>query len=182
MPAQNDPDLFQDPRLGFRVRKPADWSFMPPAWSAVQQWKHSAEDPQDWIHLANKPFCCAMKHHDSEAHAYPTLQATVRPGRIGPGDVQPFLEAQMLDLRTRFPDIRFLDHTSDAVLGGHRANRIEATFRLHGRHATFGVRTRSYAVFAPRYVFTIGLSGSDDPAFSGHDDFDRIETSVRIRT
>ncbi|MES2670768.1 MAG: hypothetical protein V4673_10170 [Pseudomonadota bacterium] len=121
-----------------------------------------------------------MKHHDSGAHAYPTLQVTARPGRIGPGDVQRFLEAQMLNLRTQFPDIRFLDHTSDALLGGHRANRIEATFRLHARHAIFDVRTRSYAVFAPRYVFTIGLSGSDDPFFSDHDGFDRIETSVRI--
>ncbi len=121
-----------------------------------------------------------MKHHDSDAHAYPTLQVTARPGLIGPGDIQRFLESQMLNLRTQFPDIRFLDHTSDAVLGGHRANRIEATFRLRARHATFDVRTRSYAVFAPRYVFTIGLSGSEDPAFFSHDDFDRIETSVRI--
>ena len=39
-------DLFEANALGFRLRKPASWAFVPGAWSPLARWKNAAGDDE----------------------------------------------------------------------------------------------------------------------------------------
>lgn len=179
-----DPHTFQDVALQFSLRKPAGWRFMPPAWSPVAQLRN-ASGPEDWIQYARAPFCCATGSHDSPIHVYPTLQATVRPSGV-PGNEQAraILESQLDFLAAEYVDFESIEATSDAVIGGCRANVIHARFALalqmDGELFMASVISRSYAIFTPGRAFSIGLSSSGDPEYYDESEFRSVVASIRI--
>ena len=182
-----DPDLFSEPYLKFRVRKPSAWRFMPPAWSPVAQMKNAIESPDDWIHLAKLPFCYAMGNHDSRVHAFPTLQATVRPFSAPDNKTaSTILDAQVDMLAQQYEDFELLSASSDAIIGGHRAIMLRGTFLLPTQPDDeliyISVLSRSFVVFALGRAFTLGLSGSADERYYHEPDFDSIIGSVRFGT
>jgi hypothetical protein len=175
---------FHEPALAFSVAIPDHWRFLPPAWSPTELMKR-ALGPGELIALANKPFCCGMAHHDSNRHAYPTLQATVRAyARPDNPQAEALLEQQLATLAHQWPDLRVLRSSTQAIVSGHRANLIHARFTMHiqpeDQPVAIGVLSRSYTVFALGRAYTLGLSGSDDAAYYDEQDFDAILSSVRI--
>lgn len=77
---------FTDDHFQFSIDIPDHWHFMAAAWSPIEQAKRNA-GPDDWVQLANKPFCCATADHHIEGQERPRLQVTARPSRI-PGDAE----------------------------------------------------------------------------------------------
>ena len=73
-----DPNLFNDESLGFSLRKPDSWEFMPPVWTPGPLAANGDDAPWAWIR-PNQAFCVAQKLHESPRHAYSTLQVTARP-------------------------------------------------------------------------------------------------------
>ncbi len=182
---ERDPTVFYNSALRFRVRIPATWNFLPPAWSPVEQMKRAMDDPDDWIHFANTPFCCAMRHHDSRAHAYPTLQVTVRPFRMPDNaTIAATLDAQRRLWSEQLEDFQELDATADAIVAGHRALSLRATFTVQAMPdeawVPLAVLARSRVVFALNRAYTLGLSSSADGAYFDEAEFDSIVASVRI--
>lgn len=179
-----DRDAFVEPAVRFSLRKPASWRFLPPAWSPVAHLRN-ASGPDDWIRHARSPFCCASGHHDSPLHAYPTLQATVRPSGV-PGNEQAraILQGQLDFLAGEYLEFVPFEATSEAVIGGCRANVIKARFALpaeiDGAPLTMTVISRSYTVFAPGRTFSLGLSSSGDADYYDESQFQSIVASIRI--
>jgi hypothetical protein len=79
-------NIFQDDFLKFSVHKPSRWEYLPAVWSPVALLQRSKDRALEWVKHANRPFCCAMLHHDSASHAYATMQVTVRPSQVPHGD------------------------------------------------------------------------------------------------
>lgn len=175
---------FSEPYLRFSVEIPDSWKYLPPAWSPVEQMKRGADADAE-IQLASKPFCVAMQHHDSQHHAYATLQVTARPLPL-PGNErrEQILAAQLAQMASVHWDFVPTWSTHEAILSGHCANIIHGRFTLRTQPAedilSFGVLSRSHTVFARGYAFTVALSGSDEPGFHDESDFDRIIQSIRI--
>ena len=148
--------------------------------------KNSADSPDDWIHYAKLPFCCAMDHHSSNEHAYSTLQVTARPfGLPNNQSAAAILRAQIDFLAGQHLDFELIDSTSEAIVGGHRANLIRASYCLMTQlpdsdPVEFSVLSRSVVVFALGKAFTLGLSSSADERYFNESDFGAIVASVRI--
>ena len=180
-----DPDLFRDGRLGFELRKPAHWRFLPPAWSPVERAKRNP-DSDDWIRMAGKPFCCAMHEHSSLDRAFPTLQVTCRPHAAPPlAGLPAILDTLVSHAASVHETLEVEELLPYAVVAGFPAVGWRGTCEIiavkDGADARFGVRSRNYVVFARNLAYTIGLSGSDDPEHYDEADFDAILASVRIR-
>lgn len=179
-------DAFNDALLKFSLIKPSRWRFMPPAWSPVAQLRN-ASPPEDWIQYARLPFCCATAGHDSPVHVHPTLQATVRPSGV-PGNEQAsaILQSQLDFLDTEYLEFDPIEATSDAIIGGCRANVIKARFilplEIDGERFMAPVISRSYTIFAPGRAFTVGVSSSGDPAYYDESECQSIVASIRIGT
>jgi hypothetical protein len=186
MTFETDKDAFGDDFLKFSLQKPSHWQFIPSAWSPVALLQRSEEPGLAWAKHANLPFCCAMGHHDSPRHAYPTMQVTVRPFQV-PGNqgAADLLEQNLAFLCAHQVDFALLDATTELIIAGCRANRILSRYALITQkqgeeQCEFSVLSRSYAIFAPGRAFTLGLSSSADENYFDEADFAGIVESVRI--
>ncbi|MFT4045119.1 MAG: hypothetical protein QM661_00310 [Solimonas sp.] len=178
-------DLFEANALGFRLRKPASWSFVPGAWSPLARWKNAAGDELKWLQRTNLPFCCAMGKQANRRHVRPTLQVVVRPLIRPNSALAPMLlEAQLEQLCRTYRDFELLDASSRACVGGCRATLIRGRFTLRtvidGEPVEMPVLTRGYIVFADCRAFSIGLSSSNDPQYYVEDEFREIVASIEI--
>lgn len=180
-----DSDLFEDSRLKFRVRKPLSWRFMPPAWSPTAQIKRAEDFKETLLRNAKLPFCCAMGHHESRAHAYPTMQVIARnPMPYTEGIAVTALEAMIESMRSVHPTFELVDAASRSSLAGCEAIYLRGSFSLvitpDDRPVELVVLSRSYTIFAPQATFTVGLSGSADPEYLDESEFDAILESIFV--
>ncbi len=178
-----DDDTFVETRLGFLLKKPATWRFVPAPWSPAQQLHPTLDHDAEWDLFANKPFCGAMKPPVNPRHAFATLQVSARP-MVPPNETE---AAAMLDgvlgiLRNQNPNAEILEATSRGMVAGYRSNLLKCRFslRVDQEAVSVGVISRTYVIFAPRYVFTLGLSSSDDPAFYEEAEFAEIISSLQL--
>ncbi|WP_028081161.1 hypothetical protein [Solimonas soli] len=179
-------DLFEASALGFRLRKPAAWRFVPGEWSPLARWKNSAGEDIEWLQRAHAPFCCAMGSHDSRRHVRPTLQVVARPLlKSNPALAPMLLEAQLEQMCRTYRNFELLDASSRACVAGCPATLIRGRFSLtadvDGEAIEMSVLTRGYIVFAARVAFSIGLSSSNDPRYYTEADFREIVASIEIR-
>ena len=175
---------FSDPYFKFSVGIPDSWSLLPSAWSPVEQMKKALE-PEHLIQFASKPFCVAMGNHQSDRHAYPTLQVTARPFPLPSNDQQAeILQDQIRILAEHYPGFITDWSSHEAIIGGHRANIIRGSFFMRTMPAKriikIGVISRTHVIFARNHAFTVALSGSNDPTYYSEDDFTKVIQSVRI--
>ena len=178
-------DLFEANALGFRLRKPASWTFVPSAWSPLARWKNAAGDEVEWLQRANLPFCCAVGEQRSRHHVRPTLQVVARPLlKPNPALASMLLEAQLEQMCRTYHDFELLDASSRACIGGCRATLIRGRFTLQTvldeQPLEMSVLTRGYVVFAGGRAFSIGLSSSNDPQYYAEDEFRDIVASIEI--
>lgn len=158
---------------------------MPPAWSPIAQMKNAAVEPGDWIQFAHRPFCCAMDQHDSNEHVYSTLQVTARPCAVPDNlSAEALLNDSIAFMEENFADFEVVQATSSAIVAGHRANMMRASYTLLAQAdddvVRFSVLSRSFVVFARGQAFTIGLSSSADVRYFSETEFEEIIASVRI--
>lgn len=181
-----DGNTFEEPRLHFRLRKPANWRFLPPAWSPTAQMKNSESFSDTLIRHANLPFCCAIGHHDSTRHVYPTLQVSVRqPLPYSAGLASTLLESQIEAIRKTHDEFALIDANSRAMVAGFPATFIKCNFTLtvktdEAELVLMPVISRCYVILAASGSFALGLSGSDDPAYYDESSFESILDSVSI--
>ena len=180
-----DPDLFVEPHLRFEIRKPRRWSFMPPAWSPAVQLRNAVDEETEWLRYASTPFVCFLKRHGGEKHVYPTVQVSCRPSGVPDSAVaKQLLDAQAGFLAEQFADFELLEASSDRLIAGHRANSMRASYTLlaerDDEEREFAVLARSYTIFTPGIVFTLGMPSSLDPRHYDEDDFTSVLASVRI--
>jgi hypothetical protein len=178
-------DRFEAQALGFSLRKPATWRFVPTDWSPLARWKNVAGDEQTWLQRASKPFCCAIGSHASRRHVMPTLQVVARAiASPNPTLISMLLEAQLEQLCKTYRDFELLDASSRACVAGLRATavrgRFSVTTQVDDEAVEMSVLTRGHLVFAPRFAFSIGLSSSADPAYYDEADFAHIVASIEI--
>lgn len=181
-----DNDSFTEPRLGFSLKKPATWRFVPSPWSPAQQLHPTLDRDAEWDLFANKPFCGALKPPLNPRHALATLQVSARPmAPPSAAEAASLLESVRGILRNQNPTAEILEASAQDLVAGCRANLLKCRFSLRVEHegvtATVGVISRSYVIFAPRYAFTLGLSSSDDPAFYEEAEFARIISSLQLQ-
>ena len=141
--------------------------------------------PEELIQFASKPFCCAMSHHESDRHAFPTLQITARPFQVPSNDqAKEILDAQIRAISDQHLDFELDWSTHEAIVSGFRANMIKGSFVIltqpNDEIFEIGVISRSYTVFTHWHAFTIGLSSSDHANYYSEHDFTNIINSVRI--
>ena len=141
--------------------------------------------PEELIQFAAKPFCCAMSHHESDRHAFPTLQITARPFHVASNDqAKEILGAQIRAISDQHLDFEPDWSTHEAIVSGFRANMIKGSFVIltqpNDELLEIGVISRSYTVFTPGHAFTLGLSSSDHPDYYSETDFTGIINSVKI--
>lgn len=179
-------DTFYEPSLNFKVTKPSNWKFMPPAWSPVTQMKNALEKNEEhWSQYANQPFCVAMQHHASQRSVYPTFQVTVRyMPKPNNERANQLLATQLSFCENNFQEFKTIESTSKAIVSGFRANKIRASYILpfesSGEVINASVHTLLYTVFSNQMAFTIGLSGPGEKEFSCENDLREIVQSIRI--
>lgn len=181
MPAVDD-DEFYEPFLQFGITKPPAWQFMEPRWSPMVQFRNSAGFETEWLRWASEPFVCFTKHHDDDAHAYPTVQVSARAaGGVPPSAAaRLLLEEQIALLGSTYEGFELLDATPDRIIAGFRANAIRATFSFANEERQFRVLSRSFTVWTPTASFTIGMSTSTDERLYDEGELDGVLASVRI--
>ncbi len=128
-----------------------------------------------------------MDRHESQEHAFPTMQVTARPFQVPDNQ----LAAAVLDQNLAFMasqqiDFSLIEASSTSIIAGFRANIIRTRYTLVTQkdgeeQVEFPILARSYVVFAPGRAFTIGLSSSADTGYFDEADFTAIIESVRIR-
>gem|GEM_PF-6282323 len=180
-----DPDLFHDDFLGFSLKKPTSWIFVPPLWSPIARLKNIQDPSVVWAQNANTPFCCAIGHQGNAGHAPSAVQVTARPPIAhSPGVASTMLESQLLLLHSKYPDFVLLMSSSRTKVSERNAIYICGTFRIltvqQDPPERLSILSRLFVVFARQAVFTIGLSGSSDPGFYLESDFEQILSSVNI--
>jgi len=178
-------NLFQSHALRFALSKPDSWAFLPPAWSPVAQLKNSGDESWAWIQNANQPFCVARQLHDSQRHAFPTLQATVRPFGI-PTLAQraSLLQMQLDALRKTYGQAEILESSAEPEFSGHPALGIRAilplTTEIEGEQIQLQILSRVHVIFAPGRAFSVGISTSSDPNYFDEPEITRIFESIHI--
>ncbi|NKF21140.1 hypothetical protein [Solimonas marina] len=179
-------DVFEARTLGFSLRKPSAWRFVPTQWSPLARWKNAAGEAQAWLQRTTAPFCCAMGEHRSRHHIAPTLQVVARP-LASPNSalISTLFEAQLEQLHRTYRNFELLTATSHGDVSGWRATmvrgRFSVTVPVDGVPIEMSVLTRGHVVFAPQIAYSIGLSSSADPAYYDEDELARIIASVTIR-
>ena len=178
-------DIFEDKRLRFRIRKPASWNFLPAPWSPTAHVKRSEDFKDTLIQKARLPFCCAMGRHESSRHAYPTLQVSARPALDYSEQLaERYLESSLQSLRSVHPTFQLISSISNRQIADCRAISVIGSFwlvsRLGEEEIPISVLSRSHTVFAPQATFTIGLSGSADPAYYDESEFDAVLESLWV--
>jgi hypothetical protein len=178
-------NLFQSHALRFSLSKPDSWAFLPPAWSPVAQLKNSGDESWAWIQNANQPFCVARRLHDSQRHAFPTLQATVRPfGIPTPGQRETLLQMQLEVLRKTYEPVDILEASASLEFSGHSALGIRAILPLftevEGEQIELKILSRVHVIFAPGRAFSVGISTSVDPDFFDEPEIAATLDSIRI--
>lgn len=176
-----DCDLFHEPLLDFQLRKPPAWRFLPPQWSPLAQLKRLDDPSVAWAKNANTPFCCAM----GPLFASSAVQVCARPPIAhNPALASTLLEAQLSMLRSKYRDFEPIAASSRARVAGCESIHIRGTFSvLNGRAGDtvrLSVLSRTYTVFSPQAMFSVGLSGSADPEHFLESDFELILASIRI--
>ena len=184
MSVSRDPDAFFEPKLRFGIRKPANWRFMPPAWTPVAQLKNRSA-PDDWIQFAKLPFVSMLGTHDSSDHVYPTVNVSCRPAWTTPDfDYERHLERSIEFLRNEHEDLQLLESSANAEVDGRRALRIRHQYTLYaerdGSVLELPVLARSFTIFGNGVVYSLGMSSSADEQFFLEGDFDLVLASVRI--
>jgi hypothetical protein len=170
----SDPDEFHSREVGFSLRKPGSWEFLPTSWSAA-----------DWPQQVNLPFCVARKWHDDQRYAFPTLQATVRPfGNPTADQAEALLRMQLDVMRKTYGQVEVLEARADHEFSGHRALGIRAVIpvvtELGGERLEMPLLSRVHVIFAPARAFSVGISTSADPQYFDEADIAGIFTSIRI--
>lgn len=161
----SDAQQFESPEIGFSLRKPQSWEFVPTAWSAA-----------DWTGCVNQPFCVARRMHDSQQHAFPSLQATVRPfGNPTAQQAEALLRMQLDAMRNTYGQVEVLDARADHEFSGHLALGIRAVIPLQ-----IPILTRVHVIFAPGRAFSVGISTSPDPNYFDEAEITEIFASMRI--
>lgn len=162
----SDPNQFHAPEIGFSLRKPDSWQFVPTTWSAAE-WKTSV----------NQPFCVARQIHESQQHAFPTLQATVRPfGNPTAEQAEALLQMQLDVMRKTYGQIEVLEARADHEFSGHRALGIRAVIPVD-----FPILSRVHVIFAPGRAFSVGIPTSVDPEYFHEPDIAQVFASIRIK-
>lgn len=175
---------FRDPALGFQLRKPETWEFLPPAWSPVAQVRNSGDPNWAWI-TANLPFCVARRLHQSTRHAFPTLQVSARALQV-PTEAQAraLLDMQLDVLDKHYGKFDVEQASADEIIDGHPSLAIRGSFclntQIEGEQVPVSVLTRVRVIFAPGRAFSLGMSSSLDESYYLESDFDEILGSVRI--
>ena len=127
-----------------------------------------------------------MRDQGKVGIAHPTLQVVMRPFPAPSQETLPsLLETFVSGTKVAYPTLELEDSWPQEVLAGFPAIGFRATFdflMVDGQVETrIRARTRSHVIFARGLAFTIGLSGSNDPAHYDEQDFTDILASVRIR-
>jgi len=179
-------NLFQSHALRFSLNKPDSWAFLPPAWSPVARLKNSGDESWAWIQNANQPFCVARQLHDSQRHAFPTLQATVRPFGIPTlAQRETLLQMQLEVLRKTYEPVEVLEADADREYSGHPALGIRAILPLisenEGEQTEFQILSRVQVIFAPGRAFSVGISTSTDAAWFNEPEISAMLDSIRIQ-
>jgi hypothetical protein len=161
----SDAQQFDSPEIGFSLRKPASWYFVPTSWSAA-----------DWKNCVHQPFCVARQMHESQEHAFPSLQATVRPfGNPTAPQADALLQMQIDAMRKTYGEVEVLEARADHAVSGHRALGIRAVIPL-----AIPILTRVHVIFAPGRAFSVGISTSPDPEYFDEAEIARIFESMRV--
>ena len=179
-----DPNHFNDESLGFSLRKPDSWEFMPPVWTPGPLAANGDDAPWAWIR-PNQAFCVAQKLHDSPRHAYSTLQVTARALEIpSPEQAQALLKMQLGVLGKHYGQFEVRDATSDALIDGHKAIAIRGSFclitQIEGEQVPVWLLTRIHVIFAPGRAFSIGMTSSLDESYYLESEFEHTIASIRI--
>jgi hypothetical protein len=170
----SDPDQFRCAEIGFELRKPGSWEFVPTSWSAAE-----------WTRNTSQPFCVARRMHDDQRHAFPTLQATVRPfGNPTAQQVEALLQMQLDVLQRTYGDVELVDASAGREFSGHRALAIRAILplvtELDGERIEMRVLNRIHVIFAPGRAISVGISTSADENYFDEAEITQMVESIRI--
>jgi hypothetical protein len=161
----SDADQFDCAEIGLSLRKPETWEFVPTGWSAAE-----------WRTNTHQPFCVARRMHDSQQHAFPSLQATVRPfGNPTPQQAEALLQMQLDVMRKTYGDVEVLEARADHEFSGYRALGIRAVLPLE-----IPILTRVHVIFAPGRAISVGISTSPDSNYFDEAEIARIFESIRV--
>jgi len=180
-----DQDRFKEKALGFEVRKPSSWHFLPTAWSPTALLKRAPAFKDTLLRYASLPFICAQGRHESRIHALPTFQVCARAAiSYNPGLASTLLESMIAGMQRHYPNYAVIAASSRLELAGCKAIYMRGTFsvivEIDGERVEMACLSRSYALFGPRAAITLGLSGSSDPAYFSEADFEQILGSIRM--
>ena len=179
--AGKDRHLYVNEQLGFSLRKPDSWEFLPTAW-ALKARKNVAltnEELARAFELANKPFVSAYLPHNDARSAFPTLQATCR--FVPNLEPSPLLDQLLARTKAQFDDVEVLESSADVIVGGAPATRIKFRFSVENASGTeFRCLTHSYAILSGSLAFTVGLSCAAHGEHAVPDELEGIASSIRI--
>ncbi|MFC1852252.1 hypothetical protein ACFL27_18810 [candidate division CSSED10-310 bacterium] len=180
---QHDENVFTNNTLGFEIKKPDDWVFMPSDWAAGFREKNLSDDEKvrQILKMANKPLVAFYLLHDSDEYVYPTVQVICRVV-AGKWNRPESLEMQINNLKEVFRNFTLLESSSDTIMAGKLGTKLSATYTLENNEGIlFDVFFRNFVVLNGSIAFNIGLSGPVDGPYACETEFDDIISSIKIR-
>lgn len=177
-------NTYSNQNLGFFIRKPRDWVFIPPSWAVNLKCRYDLSDEEfDYLkNSARLPFVYFHYDHRLTNQAVPAVQAMYRP-LVSPGtmNLPTLLQLQITQLACVFDNFILEEATSDGIISGRPANIIKSTFTVHNSHGSeFECLSRCYLILAERFMFVVEMSGPVEGEFRCDKEFKEILTSIRI--
>jgi hypothetical protein len=171
--------------LGFAIRKPDGWTFIPPRWALrllIGRVDPSGSGVDELARYAREPLFYFHYDHGLPDCALPTVCGSHREvAGIGAADRGTLLRMQVTQLDAVFEEFSLIEATADGLVSGRPANIIRSTFTTYSQAGgPLECLSRCYLVFAGDHMFCIEMTGPPAGEHCSEDEFRGILDTVRI--
>jgi hypothetical protein len=180
-----DDDVFVSKVVGFSIRKPSSWYFVPTAWGTTQP-KYKSEDlAQRLRENATEPLIVIYKYGDTINPIGPVFSAKFRPlGHLIDMSAEEIAETVIAQRRRSFDAYELIGGVRHTEVSGHDAVHFVSSFTVGGdpsgltRGGARAVVAENWIVKRGRYFFILGSMAPRKDASPG--EFRAIVESIVI--
>ena len=181
----NDVNVFASQTAGFRVSKPAAWTFA--SMQQVSQYRASArlkdkELEEAVRQRANAPLVAIMKHVEPYDDLNPSVQVILRPlGTLAGKSAVELMKLAILPLQQAMADFQFVEPIQKTTVGGKPAAFMKAKYTVanpEGRE--FKTFSRMWIVPRGQFMFMMSMSGPQEGGDVSEKEFAEIHKSIQI--
>ena len=176
---------FKNAALGFCISYPDSWQSVPDPWMRqfLGRAKSTSEKLNEYIAKGSPPFLVAHDPSVPAGLAIPAVKCkayTLSSVEAG-GGIHALLGSLGRHFQQAFPDFEVREYVPEFVMAGVVGAKLVTAMSVQNPEGdSFHGITEMLFLPTKRYVFSIGLTATSDPAFRPESEFSEIKRSIRL--